>query len=241
MAWVQCIGWRSCKTRIREGQKGFDGWCSRCRQQNNKPIKPPRSRAANGRRSKGKGARGELQVIKVVQPWWSRLEPEAVFVRTPGSGGWRHAPAFKARGDLLVDPQTTKFFPFSIECKWQEGWGTGLLFGVYTGKRQGDDSSPIWGWWAQCCEAARVDGLRPMLWFRKNGSPWYVMIEESVFDCLRLRGMTPPLVRFGAPRHTVVLSHAQTIWIPPRAFVAACNEVAETKLAASYGFEGLAR
>lgn len=189
-------------------------------------MSEPRTRGAIGRHAKGKGARGELQVIKLVQPWWRRLEPEAVFVRTPGSGGWRHAPAFKARGDLLVDPQTTKLFPFSVECKWQEGWGTGLLFGDYTGKRHGDDSSPIWGWWAQCCEAARVDGLLPMLWFRKNSSPWYVMIDEAVFDRLRLRGMTPPLVRFYEPRHTVVLTHAQALWIPPHAFVQACRSTA---------------
>ncbi len=204
-------------------------------------AKPPRSRAAIGRHAKRKGAKAELEVIAIVQPWWRRLEPQALFVRTPGSGGWKHSASFKARGDLQVDPKTTLLFPFSVEVKKREGWSDGLLFGRAVGREHVGDASPIWGWWAQVCKAAQDDGFRPMMWFTKNNSPWYVMIESSVFDCLRLRGMTPPLVRFEAPRHTVVLTHAQTIWIPPRAFVAACTEASETWLAASYGFEGRAR
>lgn len=236
--WVQCFGWRRCKLRIRDGQKGFDGWCSRCRRLNAQADKPPRTRAAIGRHSKRKGAKAELEVIRIIQPWWRRLEPQALFVRTPGSGGWKHSTSFKARGDLQVDPKTTLLFPFSVEVKKREGWSDGLLFGRTTGH---GDASPIWGWWNQICKAAHDDGFRPMLWFTKNNSPWYVMIEAAVYDCLRLRGMSPPLVHFMAPRHTVVLTHAQTIWIPPRAFVAACTEVTETKLAAFYGFEGRAR
>ncbi len=203
-------------------------------------MKEPRSRAAIGRHSKRKGASNELQVIRLLTPWWRQLEPEALFIRTPASGGWRHAGSFKARGDLLVDPGTCKLFPFSVEVKCREGWSDGLLFGRSESKRHIGDASPIWAWWNQCSTSALADGLRPMLWFRKNHSPWYVMIETAVFDRLRLRGMTPPLVRFEAPRHTVVLTHAQALWIPPRSFVTHCTAVTEERLAASYGFEGRA-
>ncbi len=225
MAWVRCFGYRKCKTSIREGLKSFDGWCSVCRRRMAKDTKPTRSRAAIGRHSKRKGAAAELEAIRIIQPWWRRLEPQALFVRTPGSGGWKHSTSFKARGDLQVDPKTTLLFPFSVEVKKREGWSDGLLFGRATGRAAGDDSSPIWGWWAQVKKAAVDDGFRPMLWFTKNNAPWYVMIEASVYDELRLRGMTPPLVRFYEPRHTVVLTHAQTIWIPPRAFVDACEAI----------------
>jgi hypothetical protein len=189
----------------------------------------PRTHAAIGRHSKGKGAKAELEVGRLLAPWWQKLEPGAQFIRTPGSGGWRHAKGFKARGDLMHDPDTCKLFPFTLEVKRREGWSTGVLFGrsEAIAARHGD-GSPIWAWWTQTCKSARDDNRRPMMWFRKNHSPWFVMIEVAVYDCLRLRGMTPPVVRFDTPRHTVVLTHAQTLWIPPRAFVVACTEATET-------------
>ena len=232
MAFVQCFGYRTCQTRIRDGRKGFDGWCARCRRAHTRAVKPPRDRAAIGRHAKRKGAKAELEAIRIIQPWWRRLEPQALFVRTPGSGGWKHSTSFKARGDLQVDPATTRLFPFSVEVKKREGWSDGLLFGDAI-KR--GDASPIWAWWEQTRAAALADGFRPMLWFTKNNSPWYVMIEAGVYDELRLRGMTPPLVRFDDPRHTVVLSHAQIIWIPPRAFVAACESFTNRKAIEQYG------
>lgn len=189
-------------------------------------MKPLRSHAAIGRHSKGKGAEAELEVGRLLTPYWRQLEPEALFVRTPGSGGWRHAKRFGARGDLVHDAKTCKLFPFSLEVKRREGWSEpAFLLGSMRG--------PVWRWWDQACAAALDDGRRPMLWFRKNHPPaarvlglpvcWLVMIECAVFDRLRLRGMTPPLVRFDDPRHTVVLTHAQALWIPPRAFVQACR------------------
>lgn len=174
----------------------------------------------NGR---AKGAAGELEVARLLEPWWRRLEPEARFIRTPGSGGWRHARGFRASCDLMPDPQTCRLFPFSLEVKRKEAWSEQQFCS--------DKPSPVWKWWAQCCKAAATDGLRPMLWFRKNtprqqtalGLPpcWLVMIEASVHERLRLRGMSPPLVHFYS-RATVVLTHAQTLWVPPRAFVRAC-------------------
>lgn len=164
-----------------------------------------------------KGNSGELEVITYLQPWWRRLEPEAAFVRTPRSGGWgsTKTQGFKARGDVMVDPDTCKLFPFSVEVKRREAWSPEVFL---SGRK-----SPAWSWWAQTCKAADGDGQRPMLWFRRNREAWWVMIESAVFDRLRLRGMSAPLVRFPHPRHTVVLTDAQTLWIPPRSFVVACT------------------
>lgn len=187
-------------------------------------MKEPRSPAAIGRHAKGKGADGELQVIRLIQPWWRRLEPEALFVRTPGSGGWKYASSFKARGDLQVNPATTLLFPFSVEVKWRNGWSDEFLFGRRPGQEHLGDASPVWDWWYQCCDAAQDDGFQPMLWFRKDRAPWRVMIRAAVYDQLRVRGMSAPLVRFPSPRHTVVLTHAQTLWLPPHALVAACTK-----------------
>lgn len=178
--------------------------------------------AAVGRRSKGKGAGAELEVGRILTPWWRRLEPEARFVRTPGSGGWRHAKGFRARGDLVHDPECVKLWPFSLEVKRREGWSE---LNFQTGGR-----SPVWQWWLQTQRAALDDCRRPMLWFRKNQPShvlralalpitWLVMIDSDIYDRVRVRGMTPPLIRFEAPRSTVVLTHLQLVWIPPRALV----------------------
>ncbi len=197
-------------------------------------MKEPRSHSSIGKSSKAKGAKAELEVARLLDPWWSRLEPGARFIRSPGSGGWRHAKRFGARGDLMPDPDLVKQFPFVLEVKRREGWSEeGFLLGSRGGK------SPVWSWWQQCQKAAEDAALRPMLWFRKShasnkvlGLPncWLVMIDEAVYDRLHLRGKTPPLVRFDAPRHTVVLTHAQTLWIPPSAFVDACRAANEQDL-----------
>lgn len=125
----------------------------------------------------------------------------------------------------MPDPDTCKLFPFTLEVKRREGWSDrAFLLGSTRGE--------VWSWWEQNQVAAADAGLRPMLWFRKRhggmqvlGVPrcWLVMIECAVYDRIRLRGMTPPLVRFETPRDTVVLTHAQALWIPPRAFVQACR------------------
>ncbi len=177
-----------------------------------------------------KGPAGELEVGRLLTPWWQKLEPEISFVRSPGSGGWRHAQRFGARGDLMADPGRKWLWPFTLEIKRREAWSEEVfLLG---------NGSPVWKWWTQNQKAAADSGKRPMLWFRKNQHPsrlrvlalpeavWFVMFDESVFNRLRLRGLTPPLVRFDAPRHTVVLTHAQLLWLPPRALLQACEEAA---------------
>ncbi len=125
----------------------------------------------------------------------------------------------------MPDPDLVKRFPFTLEVKRREGWSLKAFLG-------GSQRGPVWQWWAQTQKAATDSGRRPMLWFRQHhrsmqavGLPscWLVMIEATVFARLsRLRGLALPVVRFDEPRHTVVLTHAQTLWLPPAAFVQAC-------------------
>lgn len=119
-----------------------------------------------------KGKAGEREVAALVQEWWRKLEPEAVFVRTPQSGGWgtpKLRGEFKAAGDLMVAeaPQ----FPFTIEVKREQGWSpTRFLNG---------GTSPVWGWWQQVQKAALEEGRVPMLWFRRNRAPWWVLLPHE--------------------------------------------------------------
>lgn len=39
MSWVPCFGYRRCKSRVRQGQKSFNGWCYRCRRQQAQSFK----------------------------------------------------------------------------------------------------------------------------------------------------------------------------------------------------------
>ena len=126
-----------------------------------------------GSRQKGNGA--EREVAAHMQKWWGRYEPAVQFIRTPLSGGWASATAreaFRASGDLMT---TSRRFPFCIEVKRREGWSYERL---HAGR-----ASPVWGWWRQTVKAAAEVGLAPMLWFRQNRGPWYVMLprDHAVF------------------------------------------------------------
>jgi hypothetical protein len=120
----------------------------------------------NGRQ---KGSVGEREVARLIQQWWATVDAKAKFVRTPLSGGWGTAQVrsdFRASGDLM----TTSFsFPWCVEIKRREGWKLGNVIG--------GEKSPVWGWWAQTWTAAQEAGADPMLWFRKNNEPWYVMLH----------------------------------------------------------------
>lgn len=128
-----------------------------------------------------KGKEGELEVVKLLQEWWRRLEPEARFVRTPRSGGWGSTvgPGFKARGDVMVDRETCRRFPFSVEVKWRKEVTRVAIEHFVAG-----EPSPIAGYWAQCQKAAADDRLRPLLVFRGNGTshrpfPWRAVWTDS--------------------------------------------------------------
>ncbi|MCH7846220.1 MAG: DUF91 domain-containing protein [Acidobacteria bacterium] len=67
--------------------------------------------------SRNKGNKGEREVVKMLQPWWQKIERSCAFVRTPVSGGWGGPSLrseFRASGDLMT---TAKLWPFAVEVK----------------------------------------------------------------------------------------------------------------------------
>lgn len=176
-----------------------------------------------------KGAEGELEVAKSLQAWWRQLEPDAVFVRTPRSGGWAssHTAGFKARGDVMVDRELCRQFPFSVEVKWRRqamhvGSGRKRRYrrGAWSLEKflAGDPRSPVLGWWRQCVEAATKDGLRPILWFRGNNMGWLVMLEAAMLRRLRMPpSLVPGLVVDGV--EVYVLEAPQLLLVSPAVIV----------------------
>jgi len=176
-----------------------------------------------------KGAFGELEVVRILEPWWRQLEPDATFVRTPRSGGWASSKTagFKARGDVMVDPETCTLFPFSVEVKFRRQAMTvrekinGKPFRVrragawsYELFLAGDPRSPVLRWWRQCEAAARFDGLKPLLFFRGNRMSWHVIIEAALLRGLRIGpSMVGELVVHGVDLHVLLAS--QLVQIAP--------------------------
>lgn len=121
-----------------------------------------------------KGQRGEREVCNLLMNWWTPYYPDAVFIRTPGSGGWGGGSKFhqsvktdmRASGDVMT---TLREFPFSVEVKWREKWS---MDRVLKGR-----PSPVWDWWKQAQSQAIKDGLQPMLWFRRNRERWSVFLD----------------------------------------------------------------
>jgi hypothetical protein len=133
-----------------------------------------------------KGARGEREVLAIVAEWWRRVEPDFVFVRSPGSGGWSHAPAFKAKGDGTArrsngEPST---FPFLLEVKRREGFSWER---VAAGKL-----GPVKGWWEKTCVQARAQDAIPLLVFRKSREPWRVMAPGLLVADLEALALVDP-------------------------------------------------
>ena len=122
--------------------------------------------------SKQKGSIAEREVCGFIKPWWNQLEPEALFVRTPLSGGWQKSDgdrgAFRATGDIMT---TALLWPFDVEVKRRETWKE-VTFAAGL-------QSPVWAWWIQAQLSARIRGLEPMLWLRHNRTPWIVVLNEA--------------------------------------------------------------
>lgn len=125
-----------------------------------------------GAMSRRKGNAAELEVARLIEAWWQRVEPGCKFKRTPSSGGWLGAKgrdvrdAFGVGGDLCT---TAKRFPFQLEVKRREAWN---IDNFLAGHR-----SPVWAWWEQCTLAAASAGRMPMLWARKSRSEWIVVLD----------------------------------------------------------------
>lgn len=133
-----------------------------------------------GVQGRPKGCKAEIEVAKILEPWWSKHEPLAPdghpirFVRTPLSGGWGGKDTrsgFKASGDLMT---TARRFPFTVEVKRREGWSWKNLL---AGK-----NSPVWGWWRQAIDQGVEMNQAPLLWLRHNRESWSVMVPFAVLS-----------------------------------------------------------
>jgi hypothetical protein len=114
-----------------------------------------------------KGGIGEREVAGIISPWWCEYEPGTEFVRTPKSGGWGAAAAFKATGDLMT---TSVTFPFDVEVKRREKeWSLPMIL---------RGTGNAFKWWIQCQEGAIKSNREPMLWMRKNRQPWWLMMRR---------------------------------------------------------------
>lgn len=125
--------------------------------------------------SRAKGSRAELEVAALCTEWWAAYEPNVVIKRTPGSGGWAHASAFKSKGDLVATtPEGPSSWPFFVEVKRFERWS---IPNLRAGK-----ASPVWAHWRKAAVQAAEEGKLPLLWVRKSRSPWYVVGPAGVFE-----------------------------------------------------------
>lgn len=138
-----------------------------------------------GRKSRSKGARGELSISRKLSAWWTGdldlLEENAANLpirRTPGSGGW--AKGKGVGGDLVsVKEETNDFLMWSVEVKNREDWSFDQI--IKLGR-----SWVVNEWWAQCRGDAKVAKAWPLLIFTKNHQPWYYCISSRTYKRLCL-------------------------------------------------------
>ena len=112
----------------------------------------------------------------MLKAWWNRYEPEATFVRTPGSGGWTtrqqsEQDTFHTGADIVTSSKT---FPFAVEVKHRENWSYANFL---EGKK-----SPARAWWDQAVRQADNMGKLPMLLCRRNRNPWLVVLDREAFE-----------------------------------------------------------
>lgn len=138
--------------------------------------------------SRSKGSAAEREVAKLLQGWWSVVDPQVEFARTPLSGGWQgtNTRGQKMRGEMRMsgDLMTTSTdFPYSVEVKRRESWSMAVL--------EAGRPSPVWAWWVQAQRAAKEMGLVPMLWIRQSNKPWFVLLPYEYAGHLNIQ---PPHV-----------------------------------------------
>jgi len=146
--------------------------------------------------AKEKGKEFEKEVGKILGMWWCGIP----FPRAHGSGcsatiQCKHQAIegriFHHTGDLYVPEE----FPWSVECKRQEGWTLEHLLE--------DQCGFVWQWWEQCCKDADLSMRWPLLVMRRNHRRSLVMIErDSPFD----------LTSF-TPNHTIMKRDGEVLLI----------------------------
>lgn len=130
--------------------------------------------------SKNKGSNFERTIAKDFTKWWNDAGLEGKFFRTPGSG----ALAYREQEDVIGDLCTPKGFPFTIECKNQEGWKLEDLFSEKI--ECNTDKGSISGWWKQSCIEAYRANKKPMLIVKRNFyDPLVIIPIDSISHILK--------------------------------------------------------
>jgi len=113
---------------------------------------------------RAKGKEFEKAVGKRLGVWWWG-EP---FPRAYGSG----SSTTLSKGDVFQggDLYVPKNFPWSVECKAQEGW---TLDSMFVGRFK-----LLEFWWEQTCRDAEKVKKRPMLVFTRNFAPVYILVRS---------------------------------------------------------------
>lgn len=130
--------------------------------------------------ARAKGKEFEKTTGEVVGKWWCGIS----FPRAHGSGSattlqCKHQAVegqiFHHSGDLYVPDG----FPWSIECKRQEGWSIEQLF-------EGKCPHVFSEWWEQCCRDADLTRRWPLLIMKRDHRKPLIMVEtDSPFDLSR--------------------------------------------------------
>lgn len=126
--------------------------------------------------SRNKGANFERLVAKLLTDWWG-----VKFSRSPQSGGLHWSKDSRVTGDIV--PPVDIDFPFTIECKKQEGWDFSQIL-----SKKGD----IKQWWEQCINDFRRlddDSKNPLLVFSKNHYPIYYIMLTATYQRLEPEGV----------------------------------------------------
>ncbi len=121
-----------------------------------------------GKKSRDKGASFERKVSKLLTDWWG-----LTFRRVPLSGGYDKSLVV---GDLwITDERATiedvKKFPFSIEAKNREEWEWNGIFGY--------GNKALFSYWKQAKMDAAKQSKIPLLIFKKNLTPIFIMWDTS--------------------------------------------------------------
>lgn len=134
--------------------------------------KRPYTKRSPGKRARTKGNSFENEVAKLLTKWSG-----SKFRRVPLSGGWQSSKV--ATGDLFLvaEYETARTgdglrvrFPFSVECKKQEGWDFAQLF-------RDSEKCPLRLWWEQASNDAKIIKKLPALIFARNYSPIFIMVS----------------------------------------------------------------
>ncbi len=138
-----------------------------------------------------KGGEFERLICRMFTKWLTGNERPEVLWRSATSGAKATQDAKAGRqskmgGDLVAIASEGQPLVdvFSIECKDRKSYGK--IEGFF--KEQGE----VWQWWGQCVHDAEVSNREPLMVFKGNRTPIYIMYCIDFFDGYPLFTDHPP-------------------------------------------------